>query len=68
MTEFWSMGGYAGYVWGAYGLCAVLLIGLLVLSQRRLKALEAQVRHLQPERPRSGGAEMTARGAGNHAA
>jgi len=48
MNEFVNMGGYAVYVWSAYGITAFLLIGLvswtvLVLrnSEKELKALEA---------------------------
>jgi heme exporter protein D len=40
--EFFAMGGYALYVWGAYGLTAAL-IGLELWSalRRRRKALDA---------------------------
>jgi len=31
MDEFLHMGGYAGYVWSAYGISAVILIGSLIL-------------------------------------
>jgi heme exporter protein D len=48
MNEFFNMGGYAVYVWTAYGITAFLLMGLvfgtvLVLknSEKKLKALEA---------------------------
>ena len=40
MAEFFAMGGYALYVWGAYGLTAIVLLANLVapaLHQRRLK-------------------------------
>jgi heme exporter protein D len=50
------MGGYAAYVWPAYGLAALVLIGLLVQSWRsaRRRAVELeQLRHLtRPERAR----------------
>ncbi len=39
MKEFLHMGGYAVYVWTAYGLAAAVLIGMAVqarLRQRRL--------------------------------
>lgn len=36
MAGFWSMGGYAFYVWGAYGVVALLLaIELFQLRSRR---------------------------------
>jgi heme exporter protein D len=50
------MGGYAAYVWPAYGVAALVLIALLVHSwrnaRRRAAELE-QLRHLgRPTRPR----------------
>ena len=39
MSEFLAMGGYALYVWGAYGVTfAVLLIEILLLRNRAQKA------------------------------
>lgn len=38
MTEFLDMGGYAAFVWTAYGLSASALVWLLVSSRRKLKA------------------------------
>jgi heme exporter protein D len=37
MSEFVAMGGYAAYVWPAYGAAALVLAGLVVvtLAQRR---------------------------------
>ena len=35
MTEFFAMGGYAGYVWGSYLLTA-LVLSLLFGSRRAL--------------------------------
>jgi len=32
MNEFLQMGGYASYIWSAYGLSAVVLIALVVWS------------------------------------
>jgi heme exporter protein D len=56
LTEFFAMGGYAAYVWPAYGFAALVLIGLLAQSwrnaRRRAAELE-QLRHLtRPERAR----------------
>jgi len=34
MTEFFNMGGYAVYVWSAYGLC-FLVLGLNVFAARQ---------------------------------
>ena len=38
-SEFIAMGGYAMYVWGSFGMCAVVLVletGLLKLRRRAL--------------------------------
>jgi heme exporter protein D len=43
MSEFFHMGGYAEFVWTAYGLSAVALTLLLVRSIRRAKETSAQV-------------------------
>ena len=40
MTEFLSMGGYAWYVWGSYGVTVLALV-LEVISLRR-RAREAK--------------------------
>jgi heme exporter protein D len=50
LATFLAMGGYAGYVWPAYGLTAIVLVAILVLSlgaarraARRLAELEAMM-------------------------
>ena len=45
--SFFEMGGYAAYVWPAFGVGALVLIALLALSLRRLKSREAAVRRLE---------------------
>jgi heme exporter protein D len=56
MTNFLAMGGYAAYVWPAYAVTVLALVGMMVASlqslrhrQRLLAALEA----VQPSRPLS---------------
>ena len=34
MEEFFQMGGYAKFIWSAYIIVALVLIGLWVISQR----------------------------------
>ena len=34
--EFFAMGGYALYVWGSFGACALLMIAEPLLAKRRL--------------------------------
>ena len=56
MTEtirsFLQMGGYAGFVWPAYALAAILLAGLLAISLRQLRKAEAELAALGVARPR----------------
>jgi heme exporter protein D len=40
MGDYFAMGGYAAFIWPSYGVAALLLIGLLLLSMRRLQAAE----------------------------
>ncbi len=40
IQEFLAMGGYAAYVWPAYGLAVITLIGIVVTSLGRLRAAE----------------------------
>lgn len=56
MAEFFAMGGYAAYVWPAYGSALLVLIGLVIAtlarwhsSRHSLKRLE----QLRGRRPRS---------------
>jgi heme exporter protein D len=46
------MGGYARFVWPAYGVCLVVLAGLLVQSLRTYRARQRELERLQPARPR----------------
>ncbi len=54
MSEFFAMGGYAAYVWPAYGVAAAVLIGLWLASVRALKVREADVDAAENGRPRRG--------------
>jgi heme exporter protein D len=38
-SEFWSMGGYAFYVWGSYVTALIVLGGEVVLLMKRKKSL-----------------------------
>ncbi|MEM8587526.1 MAG: heme exporter protein CcmD [Pseudomonadota bacterium] len=50
MGTFFDMGGYAAYVWPAYGLATLVVIGLLVLSVRRLRAAQRMLTLLEQAR------------------
>ena len=54
VSTFLYMGGYAATVWPAYGVTAVILVGLLVASLRALSRRKAELAALesQMERPR----------------
>lgn len=55
MSEFFAMGGYAVYVWSAYGVTAIVLIGLAAASvtaaQRARRELEEAERNAPRRRP-----------------
>ena len=42
-SEFFSMGGYAFYVWGSYAIALLALGGEVLLLRQRRKALQARV-------------------------
>jgi heme exporter protein D len=46
MAAFLSMGGYAVFVWPSFGITALVLLGLAVLSVRRARANEAALKAL----------------------
>jgi len=37
-AQYFSMGGYAAFIWPSYALAVVLLVGVFVLAARRLDA------------------------------
>ena len=46
-AEFFAMGGYALYVWGSFGACALaLVIEPLLLAKRRSEVLRSLQREL----------------------
>ena len=56
MAEFLNMGGYAVTVWGSWGVAAVILVGLLVVSLRQAAQRRAVLKELEAElgrRPRT---------------
>ncbi len=50
MSEFFSMGGYAFFVWPSYLLALVLLVGLLLTSIRAARTRAALLDRLKAER------------------
>lgn len=51
-TNFIEMGGYAGYVWGAYGVTAALVVAELIAlrAARRRAVLDVARRGRETER------------------
>lgn len=47
--EFLTMGGYAAYVWPAYGIAAAVVAANAILPGRRLKQLQAGIRRRRNE-------------------
>ncbi len=55
LAEFFAMGGYAGFIWPAYGIAALVLVGLLVVSLHQLRQARETLRRYdsQPGSDRS---------------
>ncbi len=51
MADFLSMGGYAAFIWPAYGVAATVLIALVFSSLRMARAAEAAVSILEETAP-----------------
>lgn len=51
MAEFFAMGGHAGYVWPAYAVTAVVMIGLFAASLREMWLNEGRLKALQEASP-----------------
>lgn len=47
IVKFFQMGGYAPFVWSAYGLSAFVFVGLYALSMRSLRQTEAELAELE---------------------
>lgn len=46
MAEFFNMGGYALYVWGSFGVAALLMIAEPILLRMRSQKAEQRVARL----------------------
>ncbi len=58
VQTFLAMGGYGIFVWPAFALTAVILIGLLVTTLHRLHALQNDLSRLHDPRPAAAPAHM----------
>ncbi|MBX9634875.1 MAG: heme exporter protein CcmD [Magnetospirillum sp.] len=51
LSSFFSMGGYGGFVWSAYGTAFVVMVAVLIGSIRSAQARESELELLQKMRP-----------------
>lgn len=50
MADYWAMGGYAAYIWPAYGVATVILAGMFLVSLASVRQREALLRVLEDSR------------------
>lgn len=43
MTEFLEMGGYAKYVWSAFGLTLVVLVANIVVARQQFRTMQTRL-------------------------
>lgn len=53
--DFLAMGGYGAFVWPAFAITAVVMIGVLIASVKGLRAREAELDSLQRDAARTEG-------------
>jgi len=46
LAEFFNMGGYALYVWGSFGVTALLMIAEPLMLRQRRRAVVQRIRRL----------------------
>ncbi len=49
LAEYFAMGGYAAYVWPAYGVAALVLIALAIVAARSYRARQALLTALREQ-------------------
>lgn len=59
MAEFLAMGGYGFYVWGAYSVTALLMIGEIVLVRRRRRQLLTRLARIARQQTNQSGENRT---------
>ncbi len=50
VTQYFSMGGHAGFIWAAYLVAAIVLIGLLISALHHVRRNEARLHELRAAR------------------
>ncbi len=51
MAEYFEMGGYAAFVWPAYGLAALFMLAMLIASLRAVRHRETLLAALERQGP-----------------
>jgi len=59
LSEFFSMGGYAFYVWGSYAVTAALMLLEVVLVMRRRRTLLGRLGRIQGTAPVNRGVQAS---------
>ena len=59
VDAFLAMGGYALYVWGSFGACALAMVAEPWLLRRQHRALRRSLRRQRPARPATSWARAT---------
>lgn len=49
MSEFFDMGGYAAFVWPAYGLTALIMVVVAIISIRAARSTNAAFERLSAQ-------------------
>ena len=65
ITTFLEMGGYGSYVWPAYGVALVVLVGLVIVTVRQLRLNERDVAAMEKLRPRRRRSQSATEGNGD---
>ncbi|NQW01735.1 MAG: heme exporter protein CcmD [Rhodospirillales bacterium] len=50
-ASYLNMGGHGGFIWSAYGMVFIVLLGLWLISRRYVRLSKAQLDHLDQKRP-----------------
>ncbi len=58
VQEYLAMGGYGLFIWPAYALTAVVLVGMLITTLRRLRALQSELARLHVSEAPTAGAPL----------
>lgn len=61
INHYVAMGGYAAFIWPAYGVAALVLIAFAIDSWRRVKRAAAALRRLEAELPNHKAGRSTVR-------